>query len=67
MPGPQDTSWGLYPVRLSTLFRYAILTLILFGVGFTLHWLWILAAIMAVVWLISLFVGGVGGRRGAWR
>src|SRR6478672_6834707 len=29
MPGPQDTSWGLYPVRLSTLFRYAILTLIL--------------------------------------
>jgi hypothetical protein len=45
----------------------ALITLILFGVGFTLHWLWILAVIMAVVWLVSLLVGGVGGRRGAWR
>jgi hypothetical protein len=45
----------------------ALLAIILFGVGFTLHWLWIIAAIFALVWLISLFAGGVGGRsRGYW-
>jgi len=41
----------------------AVLALILFGVGFTLHWLWIIAAIVALVWLISVFAGGIGGRR----
>ena len=40
----------------------AILTLIFFGVGFTLHWLWIVAAILAVIWLIGLVTGGL--RRG---
>jgi hypothetical protein len=45
----------------------AILTLILFGVGFTLHWLWILAVIMAVIWLISLFAGPLSGRNRALR
>jgi hypothetical protein len=45
----------------------AILTLILFGVGFTLHWLWILAVVMAVIWLISFFAGPVGGRGRALR
>ena len=29
MPGPQDRSWGLYRVRSSILFRYALLTLVL--------------------------------------
>jgi hypothetical protein len=40
----------------------AILALILFGVGFTLHWLWIIAAVVAVLFLISLFAGGLNRR-----
>jgi Na+/glutamate symporter len=42
----------------------AILALILFGVGFVVHWLFIIAAIVALIWLISLFTGGFG-RSGA--
>ena len=42
----------------------AVLTIILFGVGFTIHWLWIAAIISALVWLISFFLGGTR-RRGA--
>jgi hypothetical protein len=45
----------------------ALLAIIAFGVGFTLHWLFIVAAILAVIWLISFFAGGAGGRtRRAW-
>ena len=44
----------------------AILALILFGVGFVVHWLFIIAAIVALIWLISLFTGGFG-RAGAGR
>lgn len=45
----------------------ALLALIAFGVGFTLHWLFIVAVVLALVWLIALFAGGIGGRsRGAW-
>jgi hypothetical protein len=45
----------------------AILALIAFGVGFTIHWLFIVAVVVALLWLISMFLGGVGGRsRGAW-
>jgi hypothetical protein len=45
----------------------AILAIIAFGVGFTIHWLFIVAIILALVWLISLFLGGAGGRsRRAW-
>jgi hypothetical protein len=45
----------------------AILALIAFGVGFTIHWLFIVAVVLALLWLISMFVGGIGGRsRGAW-
>ena len=45
----------------------ALLAIVAFGVGFTLHWLFIVAAVLALVWLISLFAGGLGGRsRGAW-
>jgi hypothetical protein len=43
----------------------AILALIAFGVGFVVHWLFIVAIVLAVIWLISLFAGGLGGRRGA--
>jgi hypothetical protein len=45
----------------------AILAIIAFGVGFTIHWLFVIAVIAALVFLISLFLGGTGGRRrGAW-
>jgi hypothetical protein len=45
----------------------ALLAIILFGVGFTVHWLFILAIIAALVFVISFFVGGAGGRtRRAW-
>jgi hypothetical protein len=43
----------------------AVLALIAFGVGFVVHWLFIVAAVLALIWLISLFAGGLGGRRGA--
>ena len=46
----------------------ALLALIAFGVGFTIHWLFVVAVILALVWVISLFAGGLGGRtRGVWR
>jgi hypothetical protein len=44
----------------------AILAIAAFGAGFAIHWLFIVAAIVAFVWLISLFAGGVG-RPGARR
>lgn len=45
----------------------AILAIIAFGVGFTVHWLFIIAVVVALLWLISLFAGGARGRRrGAW-
>jgi hypothetical protein len=40
----------------------AILALVLFGVGFLFKWLFIAAAIVALVFLISLFTGGVARR-----
>jgi len=45
----------------------AILAIIAFGVGFTIHWLFVLAIIAALLFVISLFLGGMGGRtRRAW-
>ena len=45
----------------------ALLAIIAFGVGFTVHWLFIVAVVLALVWLISVFAGGAGGRsRRAW-
>ena len=46
----------------------AILALVFFGVGFTIHWLFILAIVAALLFVISFFLGGVGGRtrRGWW-
>ena len=43
----------------------AILALVAFGVGFVIHWLFIVAAVVALIWLISLFTGGIGRRGGA--
>lgn len=42
----------------------AVLAIVAFGVGFTIHWLFIVAAVLALIWLISLFAGGLGGRTG---
>jgi hypothetical protein len=45
----------------------ALLAIVAFGVGFTVHWLFIVAVVLALVWLISFFAGGVGGRtRSTW-
>ena len=45
----------------------AILAIVAFGVGFTIKWLFIVAAVLALIWLIGLFAGGIGGRtRGTW-
>ena len=44
----------------------AILAVLLFGAGFVVKWLFILAAIAALLFLISLFTGGARGTRGAW-
>ncbi|HLX32831.1 MAG TPA: hypothetical protein VKR79_08705 [Gaiellaceae bacterium] len=38
----------------------AVLAIIAFGVGFTIHWLFIVAAVLALIWLISLLTGGIG-------
>ena len=47
-----------------------LLALILGGVGFALHWLWIIAAIVFLFWLVGFAVGRgemAGGRRGWYR
>ncbi len=45
----------------------ALLAIVAFGVGFTVHWLFIVAVVAALIWVISLFLGSARGRsRGAW-
>ena len=45
----------------------ALLAIIAFGVGFAIKWLFIVAVVMALLWLIAFFAGGLGGRsRHAW-
>jgi hypothetical protein len=63
-PGDTDTG-GETGVLLLVLL--ALLAIIAFGVGFTIHWLFIVAIVLALLWLISALAGGIGGRsRGAW-
>ena len=38
----------------------AILAIVAFGAGFVIHWLFIVAAVVALVWVISLFTGSLG-------
>ena len=46
----------------------ALLAIVAFGVGFTIHWLFIVAVVLTVIWVISFFMGRTGGRsRRAWR
>jgi hypothetical protein len=39
-----------------------ILALALFAGGFVIHWLFVAAVIVALVWVISMFTGGLGRR-----
>ena len=36
----------------------ALLAIVAFGVGFTIHWLFIVAIVLALLWVIGLFAGG---------
>ena len=38
----------------------AILAIAAFGGGFVVHWLFIVAAVIALLWLISMLSGGFG-------
>jgi hypothetical protein len=45
----------------------AILAVLFLGFGFTVHWLFVLAVIAALLFVISFFMGAAGGRtRGSW-
>jgi hypothetical protein len=53
--------------RMLLLIVLALLAALFFGLGFTIKWLFILAVIAALLWVIALFTGGLGGRsRGSW-
>jgi hypothetical protein len=39
----------------------ALLALVAFGAGFTIHWLFVVAVVLALVWLVALLAGGVRG------
>jgi hypothetical protein len=41
----------------------ALLAIIAFSAGFVIKWLFIVAAVLALVWLISFFAGGTAGTR----
>jgi len=46
----------------------ALLAIIVFGVAFTAHWLFVIAAILAAAWMLSFLMGSRRGRRrGVWR
>ena len=46
----------------------ALLLLVVVGVSFTTHWLFIIAAVLAVVWLFTFVTGTRNGRtRSTWR
>ena len=42
----------------------AILAIVAFGFGFTVHWLFIVAVVLALIWVIAMITGGFG-RTGA--
>ncbi|EPH41130.1 MULTISPECIES: hypothetical protein [Streptomyces] len=45
-----------------------LLALVLFGAGFAVKFLWLVAAVLIVAWLLGFVVrpAGHGGRRGRW-
>jgi len=38
----------------------ALLAIVAFGVGFTVHWLFIVAIVLALIWVIAMVTGGFG-------
>jgi hypothetical protein len=40
----------------------ALLIAVVFGLGFVVKWLFVLAAILALVWVIAFFTGGARAR-----
>ena len=45
----------------------AVLVIAAFGVAFTIHWLFVVAAVLALAWLIGFLLGSGHGRsRGVW-
>jgi hypothetical protein len=45
----------------------ALIAIVAFGVAFTVHWLFVVAVVFALLWLISFFAGGMRGRtRSTW-
>jgi hypothetical protein len=46
---------------------FALLVLLLFGFGFSLHLLWIIAIVALAIWLLGFLVRpGAGTGRGRW-
>jgi hypothetical protein len=45
---------------------FALLVLLIFGLGFAVKWLFILAAVLAVVWLLGFFASAPEGRWYRW-
>jgi hypothetical protein len=43
-----------------------LLVILLFGIGFAAHLLWIIAVVLLVVWLIGFLVRGAEGRWYRW-
>ena len=44
----------------------ALLPIVAFGVGFTIHWLFTVAVVLALIWVIAMITGGfrrTGSRR----
>jgi len=38
----------------------ALLAIVAFGIGFTVHWLFIVAVVLALIWVIAMVTGGFG-------
>jgi hypothetical protein len=38
----------------------ALLAIVAFGIGFTIHWLFIVAVVLALIWVIAMFTGSFG-------
>jgi hypothetical protein len=54
-------------LKMLLLVLLALLALVFVGVGFTVHFLFIIAVIAALLFVISFFLGAAGGRsRGYW-
>jgi len=51
---------------MGVLLVFLLITLLLFGAGFTLHILWWVAAIALAIWLVGFVAGPRGPSGGRW-